>query len=148
MDPISLTASVIAMIQLAEQIISVCTDYISSIKDAPRTLRTVAIEVGSIKCVLEVLQMSISANSDDYSAIMDKFRSSDNPLLACRRALESLEKLLPPTSCTNADGKRTKCVPSLVTLQWPFKEKRVKETLEDIGRYKATISLTLTVESA
>jgi len=37
MDPISLTASVIAMIQLAEQIISVCTDYIISIKDAPRT---------------------------------------------------------------------------------------------------------------
>ena len=148
MDPISLTASVIAMIQLAEQIISVCTDYIISIKEAPRTLRTVAIEVGSIKCVLEVLQMSISTNNDDYSAIMDKFRSSDSPLLACRRALERLEKLLPPTSFTNADGKRAKCVPSLVTLQWPFKEKRVKELLEDIGRYKATISLTLTVESA
>ena len=56
MDPLSITASVITVIQIAGTISSICKDYITTVKDAPKDLRRVAIEVGSIKSVLEVLE--------------------------------------------------------------------------------------------
>jgi hypothetical protein len=41
MDPLSLAASVIAIIQLADRIISVCKDYVTTVKDAPNDLRAI-----------------------------------------------------------------------------------------------------------
>jgi hypothetical protein len=59
MDPLSLTAGVIAIIQMADKIISVCKDYVTAVKDAPKDLPkdlwTIMFEVASLKCIVEVL---------------------------------------------------------------------------------------------
>ena len=65
MDPLSLTAGVIAIIQLADRIISVCRDYVTTVKDAPNDLRTIFIEVGSVKCVFELLELVIPRGDND-----------------------------------------------------------------------------------
>jgi hypothetical protein len=54
MDPPSLAAGVIAIIQLADKIISARKGYVPRAKDAPNDLWVIIIEAGSVKCVLEL----------------------------------------------------------------------------------------------
>jgi hypothetical protein len=144
MDPLSITASVIALIQISSTIISVCKGYISAVKDAPHDLRTCLIEVGSIKSVLEVLESLIPEDEDgarnsDIWIIVDKLKGSEGPLQGCMRALKALNSLLPLLE----KEKPMK----LSHLAWPFKEGKARKLLEEIGRHKATISLALTTET-
>jgi hypothetical protein len=148
MDPLSITASVFAIIQIADRVISVCKDYVTTVKDAPSDLRTIMIEVGSVKCVLEVLKLLISEGSgDDHSIVLLKLGSSDGPLEGCKRAFTALEKLFPSPADYPANGKRRKVAASLANLAWPFKKDKARSLLEDIGRHKDTISLGLTTET-
>jgi hypothetical protein len=147
MDPLSITSGAIAIIQIASSVISLCKDYISSVADAPKDLRTILIEVGSIKCVLETLELLISRGCDDgISIILQKLQSPDGALEGCKQALTALHQLFPAAQrCT--DGKRRKVVLSLASLAWPLKESKARKLLEDIGRHKATISLALVTET-
>jgi hypothetical protein len=70
MDLLSITASVIAITQIADKIVSVCKGYINTVKDAPKDLRSIVIEVGSLKCVLEVLQLWLSGQNGGHSEIL------------------------------------------------------------------------------
>jgi hypothetical protein len=60
MDPLSITAGVIAIIQIADSITSLCESYLTTVKDAPKDLRNILIEVESVKCVLEVVEILAS----------------------------------------------------------------------------------------
>lgn len=94
MDPLSITSGVIAIIQIATKIISVCKRYISDVKNAPDDLRNIMIELGNVKCVLEVFEFLLSQRSEgDCSAIMKKRGCMDNPLEGCKRAVMALEEL-------------------------------------------------------
>ena len=149
MDPLSLTASVIAIIQLADGIISVCKDYVTTVKDAPNDLRTIFMEVGSVKCVFELLELVIPRDdNDNIPVILEKLRASNGPIEGCKQALTALDSLFPVEIECPARGKRRKILRSLKDLAWPFKEGKARKLLEDIGRHKATISLALTTETA
>ena len=149
MDPLSLAASVIAIIQLADRIISVCKDYVTTVKDAPNDLRTIFIEVGSVKCVLELLELVISrGDHDKMPVILEKLRTPTGPIEGCKQALTALDSLFPVEAECSARGKRRKILRSLKDLAWPFKEGKARKLVEDIGRHKATISLALTTETA
>ena len=149
MDPLSLTASVIAIIQLADRIISVCKEYVTTVKDAPNDLRVIIIEAGSVKCVLELLELLIPrGDNDNISVILEKLRTSHGPIEGCKQALTALDSLFPVEVECLARGKRRKILRSLKDLAWPFKEGKARRLLGDIGRHKATISLALTTETA
>jgi hypothetical protein len=60
MEPLSLTASIIAIIEISKTIASICVAYISNYQDAPKDLRNIIIEVGAIKCVVEVIRLEFS----------------------------------------------------------------------------------------
>jgi hypothetical protein len=145
MDPLSITAGVIAIIQIADRIISVCKDYITAVKDAPNDLRTILIEVGSVKSLLEVTELLILKRTHGNNSVLE---SSEGPLRGCEEALKALEKMFPMQVDRSATGKRRKVVVSLTNLAWPFKEGKARKLLEDIGRHKATLSLALTTETA
>jgi hypothetical protein len=57
MDPISTVASVIAPVQVVDRIISLCKAYITGVYNAPADLRAILIKVGSIKYILEVIEL-------------------------------------------------------------------------------------------
>jgi hypothetical protein len=148
MDPVSLTASIIAMIQIADSTISICKRYITTVKDAPRDLRAVMIEVGSVKSVLEVLESLVQGGGHDAPLILKKLHGSNGPIEGCREALAALDSLFPTAAqFESSNGKRKKILLSLDNLAWPFKESKARKLIEDIGRYKLAISLALTTES-
>jgi hypothetical protein len=146
MDPLSAFASAIAVVQLVDRIAELCKAYITGVKDAPADLRAILIEVGSLKCVLEVIELlDPSKGGSSNVTILAKLNS---PLQGCRGALESLEAMLPTPSETPSSGKRQRIRLSLAKLAWPFKREKALKLLEELGRHKATISLGLTTEAA
>ncbi|PMD59680.1 uncharacterized protein K444DRAFT_529781, partial [Hyaloscypha bicolor E] len=149
MDPLSAAASVIAVVQIADRIIDLCRAYITGVKDAPAELRAILIEVGSVKCVLEVIELLDTSGEAEIAfqgvEILEKLQG---PLEGCKEALNSLEGLFPPQSENAATRKRKRLAISLTTLAWPFKREKAFKLLEEIGRHKSTIALGLTTEAA
>jgi hypothetical protein len=113
-------------------------------------MRIIIIEVGSVKCVLELLQDLTAQNSTvhgDGFIILQKLEGPDGPIEGCLQTLKELGSLFPEPAETTQDGKRRKKTLSLAGLMWPFKEGKARKLLERLGRHKATISLTLTAET-
>src|SRR5947207_15459973 len=106
MDPLSVTSSVIAVIQLATKIISICQDYVVNVLVAPNDLRNIIIEVGSVNCILDVIKLLESQPSHGCdSAILTQLKAPDGPLKACEQALSDLDMLIPPPVERSANGK-------------------------------------------
>ena len=118
MDPLSAAASVIAVVQIADRIVALCKAYITGVNDAPMELRAILIEVGSVKCVLEVLELLDPAQK--LGEGVELLRKLQMPIEGCREALKSLEELFPPQSTSLVNGKRQRIALSLMTLAWPF----------------------------
>ena len=150
MDPLSITTSVIAVIRLAGKIISLCQGYVNTMKDAPSDLRTIMIEAGSLKSVVTSLEFFLSSwGPGNMLHIVKSLEGHEGPLEAFRKALVALEKLFPSAADHNATGtKRRATAIFYAKLAWPFKEEKAREILNNIARYKATISLALTTNTA
>lgn len=142
MDPLSVTASIIAVVGLAENIITRCKAYVSAVKDAPNDLCNILIEVGSVKCTLETLEMRRKV-----SLILQDIGNADGPLEGCDRTLKALMKLFPTESDCTRKRKRSNLIKSYAELAWPFKEGKARKLLEDLGRHKATLVLILTTDA-
>jgi Fungal N-terminal domain of STAND proteins len=150
MDPLSITANVIAILQLTSTIISSCTAYISAVKDAPKDLRAIMIEVGSLQAIIRVIDLPTPDQA--HSRLLESLRGPSGPLDRCKEALKALSKLLDEHNTEQGTDdtrptKRAKTLPSITTLAWPLKRNKAKDLLEEIGKYKSTISLALTADS-
>ncbi|KAF8249250.1 hypothetical protein K440DRAFT_598963 [Wilcoxina mikolae CBS 423.85] len=153
MDPLSVTASIIAVLQATNAIISVCYDYSTSVKGSSTELSRVTEEVKSLRNVLEaVAQLAQKAESADPTAgsqlpTLKSFCEPDvGQLAVCLVELNALkDKLAPPDWSGQEGSKRRRLVQA---LGWPLKEGETKKTLENIERFKATLNLALTVDQA
>lgn len=142
MDPLSVSASVIAILQLSGKIISACIAYISSVRDAPKDLRTIMVEIQSLQAIVRVMDLT----SSQSTRVDDGLGA---PLEACRASLKELSDLLDHQTTQSSPqvgppAKKSKTLPTLSSLAWPLKHRRVKALMEDISRHKATITLSLT----
>lgn len=144
MDPLSIAASSFAIVQIADRIINLCRLYISGFCDAPGELRLIIIEVGSVKCLLEALELQSADGSKPLESTLKRLQA---PLRGCHEAFDTLEALFPSNSEISAQGKRQRLAVSLATLAWPLKRYRAARLIDQIGRYKATIVLRLTADS-
>ena len=155
MDPLSITASVIAVLQATNAVISVCYDYSSAIKGSSWELTKVIEEVRSLRNVLESLEQL--ARKAESGGSMAEVRLPtlkllcDNvghgaPLTNCLLDLESLRTRLSSPSWSGPDGSKRKAIVQAMT--WPLKEGDTRKTLESIGRFKETLSLALDADQA
>lgn len=96
MDPLSITASIIAVLQATTAVLSVCYDYRSAIKHRPWGLAKAIEEVRDLRNVLESLER-ISTKSDDGSDsrlvnLRLLCKKETGPLQGCVAELHQLEK--------------------------------------------------------
>jgi hypothetical protein len=140
MDPLSITASIIAMIQLSGVVINICYDYRSGVKNAPRDAATIRDEVASLRDVLEQLanaaEAEIAADSSRLTAL-ELLNKPDGLLVKCRTELAALEAKLKPTTGWKAARR---------SLIWPLKEVDVRKSLDNIRNLKAHLHLALTAD--
>jgi hypothetical protein len=136
MAGIDFAAGIIAIIQITDQIIRFSTHYIEAIRGAPRDLYIIRIETLSLRDSLQSLQYLHRFNG----LALDNIESL---LAGCRRTLADLESLLSSSTYDSAQGSRSRIQRAVSTLAWPKKQERARNLLDEVLRYKTSISLVL-----
>jgi hypothetical protein len=140
MDPLSVTASVIAVIQLTGSVISAVYNYRKGVKNAPEDAAKIIQDLTGLSHILEkLLQMieSEQSNKEARLASLEGLVKPDGPLQLCRETLESLNAKLQPDNGWRAVKQ---------SLMWPLKKDYINNTLDQIATAKETIGLALTVD--
>lgn len=150
-DPLSLVASVIAIIQITEQIVKVCRFYIESVQDAPSELRIIVDEISALKTVLANVKL-LAECPDKKPRALDSLSGIEGPVEGCRKSIVKLEGLFPreydERSGLGPQTRRKKAKLAYAELAWPFnKGKKVRKLLDEICLHKSTITLCLAAEN-
>ena len=146
MDPLSVSASIIAVVGIAGKIISACKAYISTLRDAPDDLRTIFVNISSLKAILETIDFFVVHGAN--KALAQNFQvlaGPDSPIEGCRQRLADLEELIPQTQ-TNPRKRKKHRDNLLAQLAWPLKEAKARKLLADIEQYKSSLSLALSAD--
>ena len=139
----------IAIIQIADRIISLCKFYVETARDAPSDLRAILIETSTLKTILENLNFLTACDGPD-SATAKQISGADGPIEGSFRTVTELEKLFPSDSIGTRGrkgSKKRRFNLVLTALAWPLKESKARKLLDEMMRYKATIILALTTNS-
>ncbi|KAK4171178.1 hypothetical protein QBC36DRAFT_367746, partial [Triangularia setosa] len=128
-DPLSIGASVLAFIGLADGIIRLSKYCIDGLKDAPSDIRMIHSKVSLPRAIFDVL-----AESDTPSLV-----EKDTALLSCHRCLPDLESLLPTGACIGHARRRI----SISDLDWPLKQFKARKILFEPSQQKATLLLVI-----
>lgn len=131
MDPVSLAASITALLQLTSSVIQ----YLNGVRGASEDRGRILSELASVNSVLFILQDQAdqAKHGDQWSSTLQSLNVSKGPLDQLRSALEVLAfKLAPPATSIKKLGK---------AIVWPFQKEEVREVLGSIERQKALLTL-------
>jgi hypothetical protein len=134
MDPLSITASVIAVLGLAHKISILCLD-LHSLKSARQELNRVLDEVESLRTILQGLARLESGQSSNFKTV----NKSDGPLARCQTELQNLLADLQKLKLSNSRF-------GLDTIVWALNEKDLARSLDRLGRAKQDLQLALSVD--
>ena len=151
MEALGAAASIIAVLQITNGVISVCYDYKALIKGTPWALTQTITELQDLRYLLETLDRVAEQKDDLPSLERQKHTRSlellcgpeSGPLTTCRLELEHLGNVI---GLDLNDASLSKRKALLRAMQWQFKDKEVKQCLERIDRCKATLTLAITAD--
>ena len=151
MDGLSAAASVIAVLQAANCVISVCYDFRAALKHQPWALTRCLDETTELRTVLERLERFSrnsttsgvpSANKDGRLELLCD--SQKGPLTFCSRELARLQELFDGSGSSDRPASRRRAFNQAV--EWRLRDHEVKTCLARLERCKATLSLALDCE--
>ncbi|RYP13523.1 hypothetical protein DL765_006845 [Monosporascus sp. GIB2] len=135
MDPLSTTASVIAVLQLSSDVFKYIIGATGAAKDRKRLREEI------VACETVLLQLQDHADDADGSAKwwekVKALEGPDTPLYRLGRALEAVKAKLEPKKGLDK---------TLSALKWPFDEKEVEMLISTIQREKSLLQLALTCD--
>ncbi|KAI4932040.1 uncharacterized protein J4E92_003939 [Alternaria infectoria] len=130
MDPLSVTANVITVLQVANSIITICYEVRSALKQSPWSLTRTIDEIRDLRNVLESLEQICRALDTSKESDTARFRtfqllceSETSPLSRCLQELLDLEKKI--NSGKQTPGRSTLLAKARVLAQvmgWQLKE--------------------------
>ena len=135
MDPLSLAASIIAVLQLSTQVLG----YLNDFKDASSDRTQCAIEVSNLLSLLYKLRNHVE-KGDPTQPWYDDVRTlavENGPLDQFRQALESLQAKM-------TDGGRLKKAGE--ALMWKFKKEEIANILDRMERLKTLVEIALQMD--
>lgn len=139
MDPISVSASILALLGAATKVSQVLTGFVGSVKDAPRLAQTVITEIEDMKQCLQQLQEYVVSESSHRTSrkamvMVDQLRvvltNAVMTFSALEDAVEAL-KFRPYASLGNR-------------LRWVTKESTISKLLQRLQSSKLSLNLVLT----
>ena len=142
MDPLSLTGTLIAVVQITTAVISICYDYRQGTKNAAREVIQISDQLSSLKDVLDaLLRLVENSESSDPSRLstFELLLKPDGPLSTCKTELERLKEKLEPETGWRAVRQ---------SLVWPLKEGDMRKALSNLERLKSTMQLALSADQA
>ena len=131
MDPLSISASITALLQLTSTVIQ----YLNGVKGAPEDRRRILSELASVNGILFILQHQAdqAKQGDQWSSTLQSLSGPEGPLDQFRTSLERLSsKLASPATGLRKLGK---------AITWPFQQEEIKDIVGSIERQKALLNL-------
>src|SRR2546421_9592064 len=131
-DPLSISASIIAVLQFTSTVIG----YISEVSTASKDRQRVLLEVRSTQGILSALR-DLGENAgwtDSWILTVKSLQEPGGPLEQFKTALERLASKLKPVEGWEMARK---------ALAWPFQKEEMNEILRLIERQKTRFSLAL-----
>ena len=142
MDPLSLTGTLIAVLQVTTAVISICYDYRQGVASSSRDVLLMSSELNSLKDVLESLLRLIenpqSSEKGQFPTV-EKLAQKGGTLDRLSGELERLKEKLQPQ-----EGWRK----LQAALVWPLKEGEMRKCLGDLERGKSMVMLALSADQA
>lgn len=135
----SITASVIAIVQLAEKLITLGYTYLGGVKGASKNLRDL-VELQSLGNVLVTLQDYVQADRNLESTALQLINGQNGPLPGCALELRRLQLKLVPK-------QGLKGIIIIQNLKWPLKEAETQQCIARIQRQKNLFILALTMDN-
>jgi hypothetical protein len=134
MDPLSITASIIAVLQVTKEVIS----YLKETKAAPKELTKVYEEAKNLVILLYELKDSVREQNsrEPWLRATSGLAVRDGPLDQCKKALEAL------VSKTTGHGLRK----IGQVLAWKFTKEEVMALLSQIERIKSLVQIALEMD--
>lgn len=135
MDPLSVSASIIAIVQLTSKVIQ----YLHEVKDASAQCEQCVIEASNMLGPLTVLRYRAehSNENEPWYQQLRLLNAKDGPLPQYKQALEILEDRTQPREGVRKIKSR---------LSWPFKKEEVMNILGRMERLKSLISVALEMD--
>ena len=146
MDPLSISVSIVALIQATNEVVSLCYNFATA-KSTARTILELLDQLKSLRNVLESLEQFCKSNDPTDPAVglqlgtITALCDTENGPIA--KELTYLDERLRPPSWVSRDGSRRKAL--VQSLTWPLKEAETTKSLESIERLKSNLQLALTV---
>ena len=130
MDPLSISASIIAVLQLTGTIIQ----CLNTVEGASKDRQRIFSELCNVSSMLYVLkdEASQEQQSDAWSSTLLSLNGPDGPIEQFKTALERLAKKLTPVKGLKKVGQ---------AITWPFQKEEIKEILDVIERQKSIFNL-------
>jgi hypothetical protein len=134
MDPLSITASIVAVLQLTHAVIG----YLIDVKDAPRDRAQCALEASNLYNLLVTLRLRLEESSDElWYAEVRALDVENGPLDQYKHALEQLQKKITSGSGIKKIGN---------TLWWKFSKEEVTSILSRMERLKKLVQIALEMD--
>jgi hypothetical protein len=135
MDPLSVTASIVAILQLTTEVIK----YLNDVKDAPKDRARFAIEASNLSNLLVSLRYRLEEgrSKEAWYKEVNSLGVQDGPLDQYKHALEKLQlKVL--------GGKGLAKIGN--ALVWKFSKEEVASILSRIERLKSLVQIALQMD--
>jgi hypothetical protein len=131
-DPLSISAGIIAVLQLTSTVVQ----YITDVKDASEERLRIRDEISGTSYLLYMLKDRVLQASlgEPWLLTVQSLDVPKGPLEQFKKALEQLATRLTPSKRLKKVGK---------ALTWPFQREEIKEILSMIERQKSLFDLAL-----
>lgn len=135
MEPLSVTASIVAVLQLSAKVLS----YLNDVNDASKDRAQCAIEASNIHSLLLNLRFRLEGGdaSQPWYVAVRALAVENGPLDQFKQALETLQAKM-------TDGGRLKKAGE--ALIWKFKKEEIASTLARMERLKTLIEIALQMD--
>lgn len=138
MDGLSSVASVIAVIQLAGSLVTICGGYIQKVKHARDDITTLKSAIESLRQILQDLLHFLEDSNNKRLPTSPRLASDVTNCLSDIRALnEKLESRM---------GKRSMRKCGFRAWRWPLERAEVNGEVQKFERYKSSFLLSLQVD--
>ena len=146
MAEIGVVSSVIAVIQISEQVISACKDYYKTAKGAKKTILEVITAVKDLKSTLDTIEFLLDTDCDTEDPRLPLLKSLDASFKACGAALKEVATQLGITFNTDLKPDNFQ-VSFQKKATWPWREKDISKIHQTIEKYKTTFILAMNGET-
>ena len=141
-EALGVAGSIIAIIQISEQIIKYSYGYFKTAKNAHNEIQSVVDAVSGLKSILEQSQTIIKESPND--PCLHNLKSLTSSFDSCETEIRKLSKSLGIE--VHIDSEKVK-VDFKQKAKWPFQKKEIVDILKTIANHKETFILATTSDN-